>query len=169
MIKKFESYREMYEYGKENIDNTMNMIIGNKFHTLYIDCELDSNYNFRGFYKYKDGKRDGTKIEGYYMFKYDNNGEYPIAGDTYIAPFEEYSLENILPGYTLYGTLIRYNEYTSQRLINNNTYGFNPNITGTTPYYTQIPYTTNYQGTPPYNMYGHGAGNSGYNGNMNNK
>ena len=84
--------------------------------------------------------------------------------------FSEYSLDNILPGYTLYGTLIRYNEYTSQKIINNNnTYGFNPNITGTTPYYTQIPYTVNYQGTPPYNMYGHGAGNSGYNGNMNNK
>ena len=149
MIKNFNTYEELYEYGKENIDDTLNMIIGNKFHTLYIDCELNPNYDFGIFYKYKDGKNNGSKIEGYYMFKYDNNGEYSTTGDTYIAPFEEYSLDYILPGYTLYGTLIRYNEYTSQKIINNNTYGFNPNITGSAPYYTQI---------PRYQCYGGGGG-----------
>ena len=154
MSKSFESYREMYEYGQENFNNTMNMIIGDKFHTLYIDCRLDPNYDFSVFDEYKDWKKNGSKIEGYYMFKYDSNGEYSTIDNTYIAPFEEYSLDNVLPGYTLYGTLIRYNEYTSQRIINSNTYGFNPNITGTTPCYTQIPpYSAGYQGQPPL-MYG---------------
>ena len=137
MIKNFNTYEELYEYGKENIDDSLNMIIGDKFHTLYIGCKLDTVYDFGMCHR----SNNGYKIEAYYMFKNDI--------DTYIAPFEDYALRYPIPGYKFYGTLIRYNEYKLQNMnMNINTYGF-INDSSSMPYYTQI---------PRYQCYGGGGG-----------